>query len=99
MKEKELRKHTDCSVCGKKVLASGLPIFWTLHIERHGILMDAIDRQQGLTMMLGNSAALAAAMGPDEDMTMPVMDPVDLTLCECCAVDKEQIIAALVMKD
>lgn len=29
-------------------------------------------------------AQLAGVMGPDEEMTKPVMDPVEFTVCENC---------------
>lgn len=99
MKEAELQKHTKCDSCRRPVLASGLPLFWRVTIERFGIDMQAVQRQQGLTMMLGGHAMLAAAMGPDEDMAVPVMDKVTRTLCETCAVDHKQIIAVLAMSD
>lgn len=87
MKEKELRKHATCSFCQKPILAGGLPCFYTVRIERHGVKLDAVGRQQGLTMFLGGRADLAQVMGPDEEMTIPLMDPVNLTVCEPCSTD------------
>lgn len=83
MKETELRKHATCSLCGSKVMAGGLPLFWRVTVERFGIDIQAATRQQGLTMTLGH-AGLAAVMGPDEDMAKPMMDAVTLTVCEAC---------------
>lgn len=83
MKEIELRKHLICSLCGKKVGESGVPMFWIMSIERLGIKMDAVQRSTGLAMMLG-SATLGMVMDPDEDMTMPLMDKKTLTVCENC---------------
>lgn len=94
MKEKELRQHADCSLCGNKILAGGIPLFWRLTIERFGVDLAPIQRQQGLTMMLGNSAVLAQVMGPDEDMAKPVMDPVTLTVCESCGTSVRRPVAA-----
>ena len=88
MKEKELRECATCAVCGNKIGQSGLPMFWRVRLERHGVKLDAVRRQSGLTALLGGSAELAAVMGADEDMTMPMMDPVTLTVCEdCCTKD------------
>lgn len=84
MKERELRQHASCNLCGRKIGESGLPLFWVVSIERHGIKADVVRRQTGLAMMMG-SAALAQAMGPDEDMTMPIMEPVRITVCEPCS--------------
>ena len=86
MKERELRNHVTCSMCNRPVMASGLPLFWRVSVERFGIDARAVQRQQGLAMHLG-SPALAAIMGPDEDLAMPVMDKVTLTVCDPCAMD------------
>lgn len=96
MKEKELRQHTTCSVCSEKILKSGIPIFYTLRIERHIVDLSAIKRQSGLEMML-NSVALAQVMGPDEDMTKSLMEPLELTICNDCDIEPVMI-AALVEK-
>ncbi len=95
MKEDQLREHAKCDVCGKSIGASGLPMFWTVRVERHGLKLDALQRQQGLTMMLGGHAGLARVMGPDEEMTTPLMDPVELTVCETCGSPERIIGVAL----
>jgi len=84
MKERELRQHVICSHCGQKILAGGIPLFWRVTIERFGIDLKAVERQQGLTMMLGGHAVLAAVMGPDEDIAKPMMELVTVTICEDC---------------
>jgi hypothetical protein len=94
VKEKELRECATCAVCGNKIGQSGLPMFWRVRLERHGVKLDAVRRQSGLTEMLGGSAVLAMAMGTDEEMTLPMMDPVTLTVCEDCCT-KEVCIAQL----
>ena len=85
MKEKELRKHAICSQCGKPIGHTGLPLFWTLEIDRHGIKLDAVKRQDGLTALLGGHAGIAQVMGTDEEMTEKMMDTKRITLCETCA--------------
>jgi hypothetical protein len=85
MRETELREHADCSFCGKPIGHTGLPMFWTVEIHQHGLKVDALQRQQGLTMMLGGHAGLAHVMGPDEDMTTEMMK-VEITLCQDCGV-------------
>lgn len=94
MKERELLKHLTCSFCGKPIAHSGLPMFWTVKVERFGIDANAIRRQHGLGLMLG-SPALAGVMGPDEDMAKPVMEPVTLTACEPCALTPVVLAIAL----
>lgn len=85
MKEKELREHSTCNLCNKKIGEGHIPMFWRIKIERFGLHLKALSRQQGLAMSMGGHAGLAMIMGPDEEMTMPIMDPVILTVCEDCA--------------
>lgn len=84
MKERELSQHTDCDVCGKKVGASGLPLFSTLKLKRWGLRLDAIRRQDGLSAFLGSNV-LAGVMGLDEDVAT-VVSEYDATVCETCLV-------------
>lgn len=95
MKEKELRAHSTCSLCRKKIGECGLPFFFRLKVERFGVNLNAVRRQTGLAMMMGGNAILAQAMGPDEDMTMPLMDPLVLVVCEKCSMERDMPIAAL----
>ena len=95
MKEKELRKHAICSLCREKILAGGIPLFYRVTIERFGVRLSAVERQQGLTMMLSGSAVLAAVMGPNEDMAQSLMEPLVLTVCENCSTERRDPIAAL----
>ncbi len=94
MKEKELREIANCALCGKGIGHTRLPLFWRVRIERYAVKMDAVQRQQGLTMMLGGHATLAGVMGPNEDMAEQ-MSSVEITVCETCAVEKRLPVAAL----
>lgn len=85
MKERELAKHTTCKLCNRLITAGGLPLFWCVTVERHGLDARAMRRQAGLGMVLGN-AALASIMGPDEDLTQTLLEPVKLIVCESCMV-------------
>ena len=87
MKEMELREHAKCDLCGQFVVASGVPLFYRVSVERFGILLDAVNRHQGLTMMLGGNALVANAMGADEDMAKPMMPKVSVTVCEKCSTE------------
>lgn len=53
-----------------KALKAGMrgPIFYRVTIETIGLDAGAIQREQGLTMMLGGSSALAAVFSPDEHL-------------------------------
>ena len=86
MRENELRKAAECAVCRKPFGHTGLPLFFRVRIERLGVNLQAIQRQDGLGAMLGSSK-LANIMGTDEEMTTPMMEPVTVTVCETCALE------------
>lgn len=98
MKEHELRRNSTCSLCNRKIGESGLPLFWRITVERFGIDMRAVRRQDGLTAFIG-SASIAAVMGPDEDLAQPLMQPTELTVCEPCAMDRADHIVAAAMSN
>ncbi len=85
LKEKELRRHAVCGHCGRKIGETKLPIFYLVTVERHGIDMQALQRQQGLGMMLGGNGLLAMHMGANEDMTIPLMEKATVMICEECS--------------
>jgi len=95
MKEMELRAAAVCGFCHEKIGNSSMPLFYRVRIERHGIKLDAVNRQTGLTMMLGGSARLAQVMGRDEEMTMPLMDPLEFTVCDDCSTSKSLCVAEM----
>ncbi|MES2753817.1 MAG: hypothetical protein V4659_04055 [Pseudomonadota bacterium] len=75
---------------GRGVAAQG-PIFYRVTIEQFGIDRDAVTRQHGLELMTG-SPALAAALGPDDDIAkrlqtstvfVGMTDFFALPLCAC----------------
>ena len=67
MKRDELLKAAKCGVCGHKIGKTGLPMFWRITVERHGLKKAAIDRHEGLAQMLGGSQMLAS---PSESIRM-----------------------------
>lgn len=82
-KEDELRKLATCAVCARKIGQTGIPLFYVLTMERHGVNLPAAGRQDALGRMIG-SAMLATVMGPGEVMTIPVMDRIRFMVCEDC---------------
>ena len=86
MKESELRECATCSICRKGAGHSIIPRFYVLTLEPHILLMQNIQAQQGLTMQLGGSAALAAVMGPDREMTK-ALGTKQITVCYSCTGD------------
>lgn len=91
MKERELRERATCAVCRQKIGRSGLPLFYTVTIERHGVKLNAVQRQTGLEMMLGGHVGLAQALGPDEEMTERLMGPATITVCETCSIQDAMV--------
>jgi len=85
MKERELREHAMCDVCNQPICKTGVPLFWTVTIARHGIMMDEVGRQDGIADLMGGSARLAQIMGTDSEMTKPMLGPITITVCEACS--------------
>lgn len=88
MKATELRKHATCSLCRNPILSSGLPLFWRVTIEHLAVDIEAVKRQDGLGALLG-SHALAAVMGPDEDVAKPIVEQTQITVCQHCSLASE----------
>ena len=87
MKENELRKVAECKVCHKPFGHTGLPIFFRVSIERLGVNLNTVRRQDGLAALLGGNSALAQVMGTDEEVTVPMMEKTTVTVCEACALE------------
>jgi hypothetical protein len=86
VKEAELRLYAKCSMCEKPIGNTGMPVFSRVTVERIGIIMKSVRRQDGLAVML-ESAGLAAVMGADEEMTTRIGGTVTLSICERCYLD------------
>lgn len=104
MKEKELRALASCKGCGKKLGASfrdnhSLPFFWKITFERFMLDDDAMRRQAGLEMMVGGHVGIAQALSPNEDLAKRISGPTTICLCEHCATNRQQVIAALAMEE
>ncbi len=81
-------KQTDikpCAICGNGMMHLGIPIFYTIKIQRHGLEAGAIQRQSGLEQFFGGHALLANVMGANEDMSKPLTDESELWVCDHCA--------------
>lgn len=71
-----------CAWCGRTAgMLRPLPLFWRLRVDRFGVDLRAVDRQRGLGMAIG-SPGIAAVMGPDEDMALPMMATAAIVVCE-----------------
>jgi len=49
--------------------------------------MNAVKRQTGFEMMLGNNAGLAAVMGANDDMALPMGDGIEMNICQDCSLE------------
>lgn len=83
MKHKDLKP---CCVCGKGVCHDQQPLSTRIKVTRMVVNIPAVQRQTGLEMMLGGNATIANAMGPDEDMLVPLDKEADLLICDQCAM-------------
>lgn len=73
-----------CFLCGRGVMADGVPTFWRIALARMGVDRGAVGRVAGLEMMLG-SVQLARVMGGDEPLARPLLHRASLLVCETCA--------------
>ena len=83
MREDELRQHAECSVCGQRIGEASAPAFAVVVIQGHVLDIMALQRQQGLTMMMGGHAALARVMGPDQEMTKTTANETRTVCFDC----------------
>lgn len=49
--------------------------------------------------MLGGHAELAQIMGTDEEMTSPLLDEVEITVCETCATERSLPLMAMIPEE
>lgn len=85
MKERELREHADCDYCTRPIGACGLPGFHVVEVKSYSLDLAALQRQQGLGMMI--PPALAMVMGPDEELAKEFQS-VKTTMCWKCWTEK-----------
>lgn len=79
LKEDDL---TPCALCGKHHEA---PVFYRVTVDSCAFDARAVQRQLGLGMMMGGNAAIARALGPNDDMAK-IVSSDRKTLCLDCAM-------------
>lgn len=94
MKLSDLHAAAKCAACNKPVWHYGVPLFWRLRAERLGIDARAIERETALGTFM-HSPALAKVMGTDQDVTLPMMEPKTISLCEPCVLNTPTLAIAL----
>lgn len=87
LKENEV---TPCKICGKPTTHCGSPLFYRITIERYMYDANAVRRQVGLTLMLGNPG-LARVMGPDDDMAKRLQATAPAMVCDTCACESRSL--------
>jgi len=85
MKENELRECAVCDQCGNKIGYEGNINFYRVTVKSYILNVGAIQRQDGLAMMMGSSQ-LANVMGTDEEMAIQI-DEKTITVCADCITE------------
>lgn len=86
VKQRDLKP---CMVCGQGLARDGNLISFRVRIARTMVNVRAVQSQVGLEMMLGGgraAGAVAAALGPDEDMLKELPEVLEGFVCMDCAV-------------
>lgn len=88
-----------CHVCGKGILHTGVPLCYRVRIERMGFNRSAIGQILGMEAMFGGHAEIARAMSPVRDIADPIGEPREILICEQCALEPIQCLAALAYQE
>lgn len=92
MKRRDLKP---CAFCSKRLMHTGLPLFWRVSVERMAVDLKAVRTVQGLSTMLGNEE-LANVMSGDPNFANSLTpDCAQLLVCETCAVQTNTVVAHL----
>jgi hypothetical protein len=81
---------TKCVLCGNGLARGGAICFYRVRVEQFVFDARAIDRRHGLETFFGGGgpgAALAQAMGPDEDLAKQMSDSKPRLVCQSCALE------------
>ena len=86
MREDELRKHVECTICKQRVGGgeeNNYIQFYTVTIQPHIFNIPALKRNAGLVAMMDGHAEIARVMGADEELThdLPIQRA---TICMSC---------------
>lgn len=87
MKHKDFEK---CLICGNGVMHCRSPLFYRIKIDHMMMDLKAVQRAQGLEMMMGGGvegSVIANAMGPDEDLAFRFSGDTFLICQECSIKD------------
>ena len=79
-----------CSLCGKGVMHTGLPLFYRIKVERMGIDMREVQKLSGMEKFMDGQVALARVFY-DPDIAQPLSDAAQSLICEKCAVEPQYL--------
>lgn len=82
MKQSDIKQ---CVGCGEGVMHDNQMTFYTVKITQWVVDLGAVQRQHGMEQMMGQAAALAQVMGPNEDIAKPLEAEKDVWVCGWCA--------------
>lgn len=92
MKQTEFKP---CAACGKGMMHHGTPQFYRVTVQPHLTNLPAVIRQSGLEQMLGGNATIAFHMGTQEELAVPLGEPVVMLLCQDCGISEQSIAGLL----
>lgn len=96
MRLSEIQK---CAVCGQGLAKSNVATYYRLDLAVEMLDYRAIQRAQGLEMLIGN-AAIARAMGQDEKIGVEVARSKQVYICfDCGCKPLHDIYERLEMED
>lgn len=95
MKRNEIQS---CVACGKGIMHDNSIVFYRLRIRYMVADLGALQRAHGAEMMMG-SPALAAVLGPDEDLAKVVSDHDVFVCLECIHTPLASIIETIPDED
>lgn len=96
MKRLEISKG--CAVCGKGIMHDGQIAFYRVAIDHFVSNLQAIQRTHGLEQFFGGGpagAALADAMGTDEDLAIKVSSN-NFLVCQKCMIGHASMLLTVV---
>lgn len=82
IKQTEFQK---CAKCDKGVMHDNNMTFFQVSITNMMINLNAVQRQHGLEMVIGNPM-IANVMGTNEDMGVPIGDTETVLICFDCSL-------------
>lgn len=92
------RQLQPCLLCNKGVMHEGMITFYRVQLERYVVDTRAVQRGAGMEMMMGGNPLLANVMGPDEDLAKQLVGPLEVLICEGCALRVDDPVGVLVEK-